>query len=106
MKNEKTRKEIIIDRLLEEETITPLEAAELLKEDYKVPQLPYIPAIPQQPYMPSYPSPMRVQEDWKLKWINQEMDRRARIADACPCNPKNGGSGMCGCVLTGPIIMS
>lgn len=112
MKIEKTRKQLIVDKLLEEKKINEFEAAELLKED--IPQLPYVQIIPQQPYkpfpqqpyMPSYPFPIPVQEDWKQKWANEEMNRRARIADACSCNPKNGGSGICGCVLTGQIIMS
>src|SRR5690242_16118696 len=37
-------------------------------------------------------------------WMQREMDNRQRIAQNCGCNPANGGSGICGCVLTGPII--
>lgn len=25
-------------------------------------------------------------------------------SETCPCNPKNGGSGVCGCILGGPRI--
>lgn len=27
------------------------------------------------------------------------------FADLCPCNPKNGGSGVCGCVLGGTQVI-
>ncbi len=99
--NEKTRKETIIDRLLELAAITPMEAVELLKDDYKFPQVPYLPTYPMQPLPPIVP-----QQDWRQKWVNEELDRRARVIDNCPCNPKNGGSGMCGCTMSGSIIMS
>ena len=108
MSLEKTRKETIIDRLLEKKEITPFEAVELLKEDYKVPQLPNLPQLPyipqQIPSNPPLPFPQPL-IDWRQKWANDEMNRRMQIAARCSCNPANGGSGVCGCVLTGPVIM-
>jgi len=104
--NEKTRKETIIDRLLELQAITPMEAVELLKDDYKFPQVPVLPIIPQQPYLP-YPQPVFPipQQDWRQKWANEELERRARVVDNCPCNPKNGGSGVCGCTMGGGSVI-
>lgn len=108
-----TPKEALIDKLLEKKEITK-EEAELLgeKEIQFVPvnpqpaipinPLPQVPAypitpIPTNPQQPWYPSPID-------KWANDEMNRRMEIADKCPCNPKNGGSGLCGCTLTGSVI--
>lgn len=106
--NEKTRKETIIDRLLELKAITPMEAVELLKDDYKYPHVPVLPItpipMPQQPAIPQYPM-FPQQQDWRQKWVNEELDRRAKYVENCPCNPKNGGSGMCGCTMSGSIIM-
>jgi hypothetical protein len=110
-------KQAIIQRLFEKEMITLEEVMilsatekEFIPVPYQVPQQPVFPQ-PQQPiypqpytppsyppqYPPSYPNPMD-------QWAQDEMKRRAEIADRCPCNPKNGGSGICGCTLTGPVI--
>jgi len=101
--SEKTRKETIIDRLIENKDITIEEGDMLLeKELVFIPNTPLLPQIPQ-PYYPQplYPMP---QISPQQKWINDELDRRADFARRCPCNPANGGSGVCGCVNVGPII--
>lgn len=84
----KTKKELIIDRLLENKDITLEEAAELSKEEI----LPI-----------TYPQPINnpLGSD---DWATREMNRRIQYAENCPCNPKNGGSGICGCTLANPFI--
>lgn len=109
MKIEKTRKQILIDRLLEAKQITKEEADILLEEVYNMPYVPIIPMQPVQPQpfpQPSYPNPLPVQTDWRDRYLSNEMERRRQIAEACPCNPKNNGSGICGCTLTGPVIIA
>lgn len=32
--------------------------------------------------------------------------QQVRYGDVCPCNPKNGGSGICGCVMANEIVSS
>lgn len=60
----------IITRLLEQKKITAKEAVELLRETPQVQRfLPYI-----------------------------EPDSDLIYADICPCNTKNGGDGICGCI--------
>jgi hypothetical protein len=100
---EKTVKETIIDRLIENKDITKEEGNMLLeKELVFIPNTPVIPQLPYQPYtQPLYPMP---QINPQQKWISDELDRRADFARRCSCNPANGGSGICGCVMVGPII--
>jgi len=92
-------KEGLIQRLLNEGRISPDEAALLRKKEEK--EIQYIPSP-----TPQYPmTPMPSIKPYRQKtWMEEEMDKRARIAENCGCNPANGGSGVCGCVLTGPII--
>lgn len=93
-----TDKDRLISRLIEKGEITEDEAKILrggevviIKEhDFARPD-------DVNPFPPLTPTP---QQDW----INAELQRRANIAKNCGCNPANGGSGICGCVLTGPII--
>lgn len=87
-------KELLIEKLLREGKISKDDANVLKREEKAIEYLPYPPPIT--PIVPQKPK----------SWIEQEMDNRARIAENCPCNPANGGSGLCGCVLTGPIIIS
>lgn len=114
----KPEKNEIIQRLFNEKIITLEEVMILSESEKEFVPVPYpapapAPIFPQpqqpiypQPYTPpsyppqypqTYPNPMD-------KWAQDEMQRRMEIADRCPCNPKNGGSGICGCVLTGPVI--
>ena len=56
--------------------------------------------VPQQDHFrPHMPLPGNV--PWQLKDFSSAAEN-ARLAfewyDKCPCNPKNGGSGICGCV--------
>jgi len=92
-------KESLITRLLNEGKITRDEAALLRKKEEK--EIQYIPSP-----TPSYPMiPMPAIKPFKQKsWIDEEMEKRAGIAERCGCNPANGGSGICGCTLTGPIV--
>ena len=86
-------KEFLIEKLLKEGKITK-DDANVLRRGERV--IDYIREPPHQ-----YPFP----EIMKPKsWIEQEMDNRARIVENCGCNPANGGSGVCGCTLSGPII--
>lgn len=88
-------KEGLIQRLLKEGKITQDEAYLLRKEEQK--NIEYIPGNNGFP-------PIRKFRNTQQDWIQKEMENRQRIADNCPCNPANGGSGICGCTLTGPII--
>lgn len=50
----------------------------------------------------------------KIDYLQQVIDRLkdptpqptgwGRDTSTCPCNPLNGGSGVCGCTLSGPTI--
>lgn len=86
-------KEMLIEKLLKEGKITR-DDANVLKREEKV--IEYIPAPP------VFNQPYKFQRS--KTWIETEMENRQRIAENCGCNPANGGSGMCGCTLTGPII--
>lgn len=89
-------KEALIQRLLKEGKISQDEFYLLSRKEIEyVPQPPVSPFPPIRKYPQQYP---------QMDWIEQEMSKRQRIADNCSCNPANGGSGVCGCVLTGPII--
>jgi hypothetical protein len=119
-----TPKEKIIQRLLRADQITEDEAAILLKEpDPKVvkeiqfiplprpvsplPPIGPIPTTPISPLSPFQPKPNPWPNPFKQNdWINDELQRRIDHAERCQCNPKNGGSGMCGCVLASPVIYS
>ena len=87
-------KEFLIKKLLKEGKITQDDAIVLGREELK--PIEYITPTPTNPFLNK---PER-----QKTWIEMEMDNRARIAQNCACNPANGGSGMCGCTLTGPII--
>lgn len=97
--NQNTKKKLIIDRLLENNDITPEEAAELSQENYD-----FVPIVIE-PFQPIEIDPFP-QFDPRQKWINDELDRRAQHAQRCACNPANGGSGLCGCTLANPVIYS
>lgn len=90
-------KQTIIDRLLLEEKIT-LEEFEVLKNNDNV-FSPALPFIPQPINIPPIPI-----DNWRDTWIQQQMERSAMIAENCACNPKNGGSGLCGCTLANSVI--
>ncbi len=102
-------KEALIRKLLKEKKITEDDAIVLRREEKEIQFIPMpqpqkfkmpepLPSYPAQPY-PNYPL-------GNQDWIHGEMERRAKIAENCSCNPKNGGSGVCGCTLTGPVITS
>ncbi len=88
-------KEKIIKKLLRKKAITKKEAAILLAEKKPIEYVPYVPYTPPQPfkmidvepYVPSIPLPY-------------SQDR----FETCGCNPKNGGSGICNCTLSSPVI--
>jgi len=87
-------KEALIQRLLKDGKISQDEFYLLSRKEIEYnPQ----PPIGRRTPFIDLPNP---QQDWMQK----EMANRQRIAAACSCNPANGGSGICGCVLTGPII--
>lgn len=88
-------KEGLIQRLLKEGKITQDDAYLLRREQ----PIQYIPEPPVNPF----PAIKRFTNP-KQGWIEKEMENRQRIAENCGCNPANGGSGICGCTLTGPII--
>jgi hypothetical protein len=89
-------KELLIKKLLDEGKITKDDAIVLGREE-KV--IEYITPPPVNPFIKDFSAPFKPKS-----WIDEELDRRARIAENCGCNPANGGSGVCGCTLTGPII--
>ena len=43
---------------------------------------------------------------WDAPKINQYTNKPVLYADICPCNPKNGGSGICGCTVGNMIVNS
>ena len=92
-------KEHLIKKLLKDGKITKDDAIVLGREEQAIEYLTPPPVNPFIPQQPLYPQPFK-----KNDWISEEMNRRQKIAENCPCNPANGGSGMCGCVMTGPII--
>lgn len=38
------------------------------------------------------------------KWVRVPIDQTVDRTASCPCRPENGGSGICGCVLSGARI--
>ena len=97
-------KEEIIHRLLEEGHISPVEAAVLLKEvvierviekiipQQDFPDNPWIGPNITGPFAP--PNPFEITGD-------EEMVPYGNI---CSCNPANGGSGICGCVMANKLV--
>lgn len=94
-------KEHLIKKLLKEGKITKDDAIVLGREEEKGTEYltPQPPANPFSPFPPITPQPYK-----QRSWIDEELDRRAKIAENCGCNPAKGGSGICGCSSTGPII--
>jgi hypothetical protein len=86
-------KEFLIKKLLKEGKISK-DDANVLKREEKV--IEYLTPPPDNPFI--------VQPQKQKSWIEMELENRARIAENCACNPRNGGSGICGCTLVGPII--
>ena len=81
----KTKAEIV-ERLLEEDLITAEEAVVLLKE-VEIINTPTI-----QPYVPYTPI------------IVDREDDMVPYGTICPCNPVNGGSGICGCIMGNRLV--
>ena len=100
MITQNTKKKLIIDRLLENNDITPEEAAELGQSDEIF--VPIVPVDAPEPFQPFDIEPYPF--DPRQNWINDELNRRADHARRCACNPANGGSGLCGCTLASPVI--
>jgi hypothetical protein len=93
-------KEILIKKLLKEGKITKDDAIVLEREEKGIEFL-----TPNTPNKFLNPEPIITPKPYKQSsWIEKELDRRANIAQTCGCNPANGGSGVCGCTLTGPLI--
>lgn len=87
-------KEHLIKKLLKEGKISEDDANVLRRKEEM--EVQYIPTPPINPFPPIGQQPYKKQD-----WITDELNKRARIAASCGCNPANGGSGVCGCVLTG-----
>ncbi len=99
MMKDNLKKQLIIDRLLKTNYITPEEAEILCEENYEF--IPYIPNLPElqiEEYYPIQPP------NFPNIWMNEELERRMNYAKNCQCNPANGGSGMCGCTMASPVI--
>jgi hypothetical protein len=93
------KKDELIEQLLSENRISYLEAS-ILKEEgitFKNNQKNDF-------VFPEYKLNNPVYNDPKIKFANDELERRANVIKNCSCNPSNGGSGMCGCSLTTLII--
>lgn len=73
-------KEKIIERLLEEKNITAEEAVILLKEQYFTQDF------------RKYGDPIDCTNDM------------VPYGEICSCNPKNGGSGICGCIMGNQLV--
>lgn len=42
-----------------------------------------------------------------LTWKNEGFfPKQQTVGDLCPCNPLNGGSGICGCTMANQVIYS
>lgn len=80
-----SKKKNIVERLLNENLITAYEALELMDERQEIID----------PF--SMPSPNKT-----TGGLKSSSDRLAEWYDRCSCNPKNGGSGICGCVPPSP----
>ena len=94
-------KDQIIDRLLHKQLITP-EEAEILrtKEIEYVPVSPYVPMEPEQQFQEIF-RPTKPQKNP----YDVEFQRTQNHIKNCPCNPENGGNGVCNCTIgTMPII--
>lgn len=76
-------KDKIVERLLEENNITAEEAVVLLKETEYINTNPYI-------------GP-------NITWPSTD-DDMVPYGEICSCNPKNGGSGICGCVMGSKLV--
>lgn len=89
-------REALIQRLLKDGKISQDEFYLLSRREIE-----YVPQPPVSPFPPIkkvYPTTI------PKSWMEAEMERRQQIAENCGCNPANGGSGICGCTLTGPIL--
>lgn len=98
-----TRDEIV-ERLLKEGHITAAEAVVLLKEEKVILDLDNIrpgPFVPDNPWVgpditgPFVPNPFEITGD---------KDDMVPYGELCSCNPKNGGSGICGCVMANKLV--
>lgn len=75
----------IVERLLEEKTITAEEAVVLLTE---------ISPIRVEPFIGRPFEPILIERE----------DDMVPYGEICSCNPKNGGSGICGCVMGNTMV--
>ena len=91
-------REALIKRLLKDGKISQDEANLLKRKEVE-----YIPQPPVSPF--PYVKKVYPQSTPNMDWIQKEMENRQNIADNCSCNPANGGSGVCGCILNSPIII-
>jgi hypothetical protein len=92
-----SNKELIIKRLLEKKSITEDEAVILLKKEI-VEVVKEVPAPePFDPFMPMGPAQPFYQRPPFLPYIKD--NRKKSFFETCPCNPANGGDGLCGCTM-------
>ena len=91
----------IVQRLLENKSITASEAVTLLQEQTQyipvhpinIPQVPInIPQVPNYPLITPY-----------FKDYNND-EEMVPYGTYCSCNPANGGSGICGCVMANKLV--
>ena len=94
-----TKRMLIVHRLLLAKQITIEEAVKLLSAPREIVDPPVVPATkPQITWI----------EPTSQSWIFEQQQRFYDWIDRCPCNPKNGGSGICSCCSpgTGPWCSS
>lgn len=84
MENTLTKAQIV-ERLLENKSITAAEAVILLQENQSQPHIPYINPFINSPYITD----------------GEEM---VPYGTYCSCNPANGGSGLCGCIMGNQLV--
>lgn len=78
-------KDALIIRLIKENKITEEEALILMQKDYVFVPNSFPAAEPKFPNLP-------------LTYIDPPINKQIHF-EQCGCNPKNGGSGICGCTL-------
>ncbi len=100
-------KEGLIQRLLKEGKITQDEAYLLRRKEKEIEYIPTPnPNDIIHPILPKIGKKSSPFIDPRQQWMNEEMERRAKIVENCACNPANGGSGVCGCTLGSMTIIS
>ncbi len=87
----KSKKELLIDKLIESGKISK-EDGNVLSGEHEL-----------FPFKYTEPAPYLTPQE---RAINDELIRKTELIDRCGCNPKNGGSGVCGCTMSSMTIIS